>query len=285
MDDIERGLLLRDEEHLASVREVVGDKVRDRLRLAGPGRTMQDERLAHRGIKDRGKLRGVRRERSEEFTVLDVRAYFLGRKHLDAVVVVSAALHEMRDERMRGELVGARGEVLPHHELSEREVAERRAFLYRPLGERLHRLAEGLEDFFDVYAGIVFGKRIEPFYLHAELGLQELDERRVEFRVLVEAREDVAFANVLASEPYGHEENRRAVVLRVRAFRTPLEESDREEERVYSAFLELRLREAVELAESARRLLGRERGAERVGLLFVRSPLYRDRPVGREPVL
>ena len=101
MDDVERGLLLGDEEHLASVREVVGDQVRDRLRLACSGRTMQDERLAHRGVEDGGKLGGVGGERSEQLAVLDVRADFLGRKHLDAVVVVSAAFHEMRDERMR----------------------------------------------------------------------------------------------------------------------------------------------------------------------------------------
>ena len=198
MDDVERGLLLGDEEHLASVREVVGDQVRDRLRLACSGRTVQDERLAHRGVEDRGKLGGVGGERSEQLAVLDVRADFLGRKHLDAVVVVSAAFHEMRDERMRRELVGARGEVLPHHELAEREVPERGAFLDRPLGKRLHRLAEDIQDFRDRDAGIVLGKRIESVDLDAKLGLQELDERRVEFGVFIEAREDISFADVLA---------------------------------------------------------------------------------------
>ena len=65
MDDVERGLLLGDEEHLASVREVVGDQVRDRLRLACSGRTVQDERLAHRRIENRGELGGVGGERRE----------------------------------------------------------------------------------------------------------------------------------------------------------------------------------------------------------------------------
>ena len=198
MDDVERGLLLGDEEHLASVREVVGDQVRDRLRLACSGRTVQDERLAHRGVEDGGELGRVCGKRSEQLAVLDVRADFLGRKHLYAVVVVSAALHEMRDEWMCRELVGARREVLPHHELAEREVPERSAFLDRPVGECLHPLAECLQHLRDGDAGIVFGERIESVDLDAELGLQELDERRVEFGVFIEAREDISFADVLA---------------------------------------------------------------------------------------
>ena len=50
LDDFERGLLLGDEEHSASEREVVADEVRDGLGLAGSGGAVEDEGLSERGI-------------------------------------------------------------------------------------------------------------------------------------------------------------------------------------------------------------------------------------------
>ncbi len=286
MDDVERGLLLGDEQHLAPEREVVRDEVGDRLRLAGAGRPVEDERLAHRGVEDGRKLRRVGRKRGEELAVLDVLRDLLGRKHLDAVVVVAAALHEVRDERMRRELVGAGREVLPHHELAEREVADGGVLLDVPALHALHRVAERREHLLDIHAGRVLGQRVEPLHGKSELGAEKLDERRVEHGVVVEARDGIAFADVLPRHLHRHEQDRRAAVLGVRALRLPLQEADREVERVDAAFLEVSLGEAEDLLESAQHVGGGERRAERARRARGRvGRLDRHGLVGRELVL
>jgi len=43
VDDVDRGALLADEQDSLAARDVVGDEVRDRLRLAGPRRPLDDE--------------------------------------------------------------------------------------------------------------------------------------------------------------------------------------------------------------------------------------------------
>ena len=107
MDDVKRGLLLGNEEYPAAERKVVGDEVGDRLRLAGTRRSVQDKRLSHRGIENGRELGGIGGKRGKEFTILDVRGDFLWRKDLYAVVIVAAAFHKVRDERMAAKLVGA----------------------------------------------------------------------------------------------------------------------------------------------------------------------------------
>ena len=63
VDDVDRRPLLAHEQDPLAAGDVVGDEVRDRLRLAGPGRSLDDEALAVRARGDRGDLRAVRRER------------------------------------------------------------------------------------------------------------------------------------------------------------------------------------------------------------------------------
>ena len=145
MHDVERCLLLRDEEHLPSKRQVVRDEVRDRLRLAGSWRAVQDERLAHGGVQDSRKLRGVGAKRTEEVSVLNLGLDLFRRENLDTVVVVSAALHQVRHERMRRQLVCTLGKVLPHDELAEREMPERGIRLHVPAFHRADGFAERLE--------------------------------------------------------------------------------------------------------------------------------------------
>ena len=255
MDNVESGLLLGDEEHSATKRKVVGDEVGDRLRLAGAGRPMEDKRLAHRGIENGRKLRGVCGKRSEQLAVLDVRADFLGRKDLDAVVIVAAAFHKVRDERMAAKLVGAGGKILPHHELAEREVAYRGSLLDIPAIHALHRLAESGEDLCDVYARVIFGKRVEPRDGNPELRAEKLDERRIEHRVVVEAGDRISLANVLPRHLHGHQEYWRAALLGVSALLPPLEKPEREVERVYAAFLKVGLRKAEYLLEAAQHVI------------------------------
>jgi len=145
-------------------------------------------------------------------------------------------------------------------------------------------LAERREHLGDVDSGIVLGKRVEPRDRDAELDAKELDERRVERRVVVEARDGVALADVLARHLDGHQEDRRAVVP-VAALLTPPEESEREVERVDAAFLEVGLREAEDLLEPAEHVVGGERRAERAGRARRRvGRLDRDGLVGRESV-
>ena len=52
VDDVEGGLLFGDEQDAAAVCEVVGDEVGDCLRLAGAGRSVQDEGLAELRVED-----------------------------------------------------------------------------------------------------------------------------------------------------------------------------------------------------------------------------------------
>ena len=98
--DIERGLLLGDEEDAPSVREVVGDEVGNRLRLAGAGWSVQDERLAAARVENSRELGGVGAERAVEVRRVEMRRDRLGREDLDAVVVASAAADEVIDERV-----------------------------------------------------------------------------------------------------------------------------------------------------------------------------------------
>ena len=61
--DIERGTLLGDEEHRAAMGELVGEDVRDGLRLAGAGWTLQHEGAPGARGRDGFGLRAVRRDR------------------------------------------------------------------------------------------------------------------------------------------------------------------------------------------------------------------------------
>ena len=152
----------------------------------------------------------------------------LGRKDLYAVVVVAAAFHEVRDEGMAAKLVGAGGEVLPHHELAERKVTYRGGLLDIPALHALHRLAESGEHLGDVYARVIFGKRVEPRDGNPELRAEKLDERRIEHRVVVEAGDRISLANVLPRHLHGHQEYWRAALLGVSALRPPPQKPERE---------------------------------------------------------
>ena len=156
---------------------------------------------------------------------------------------------------MRGEAVGAGREVLPHDELAEREMPERGLWRDGPAVHAFRRLAERRENLVHVDAGIVLRERLDAIDCNPELDSEELDERRVERGVLVKARNRVAFVDVPARHAHGHEQNRRAAFLRVRAFLMPRKESDCEVERVDTALLEVGLCEAMQLLQSATRLV------------------------------
>src|SRR3546814_5306225 len=70
MDDFERRHLLGDEQHFLAARDGGGDDVGDRLRLARPGRPLDDERSPAGGLGDDDGLRtvGVDDMRPEEHT-------------------------------------------------------------------------------------------------------------------------------------------------------------------------------------------------------------------------
>ena len=260
VNNIEGGLLLGDEEHLAAERKVVCDQIGDRLRLAGTRGTVQHERLARCGIEDGRELGGVGAERRVEIAVVETGGDVLDWEDLDAVVIGPAALHEMGDERMRGELGCTGRQVLPHHKLAEGEVSERGGFLDRPAVAVRNSLTEAREDRVHVYPGGVLGKRIESVHDKPKRSAQELDERRVERGILVEPRHAVPLVHALARETHGEEKERRAAVLCIRALRPPLQEAERKVEGVDAAFLEFDLGETIEFLQASGEFVGRKVG-------------------------
>ena len=263
VNHVEGGLLLGDEEHPPSVREVVRDEVRDRLALARAGRTMQHERLAQLGVKHRRELRGVCAERTEQLRRLDVLRDLLRREHLHAVVEHAAAAHEVVHERVLAQRVEAAREVLPHHELAERELSERKVARHLPARLVLHGRAERLNHLRHVHAMRVLRRRIDVRHRHAVLAAQELEERRVDYRLLVKLRE-AEVRDALPHELHGHQEKRRTVGLLVLGRHLPAQKADCEEERVHAAFLEVGLRHAEQHLEPAFSFVGRAARDEEV---------------------
>ena len=247
----EGGALLGDEEDRAPRGHARSDQVRDRLRLAGAGRTVQDEIAAALRGEDGGELRGVGRERAERLRLVADAVHLRGLHGRDAVVKRAAALHEVRDDGRLREVVQARREVLPHEELAEREAAEPDFGEHLPAFERAHRGAERREDGVHVDAVFVRRERVDARRRDAVLALEHLEERDVDDRVVVRRLEREAGLRGKAREQHGQEQDRRAVDGRLVALAVfPLERAEREEERVGAAFLQVGARGAVERKES-----------------------------------
>ena len=253
VDDVKCGLLLGNEEDATAVCEIVGDQVRDRLRLAGAGRTVQDEGLAELGVEDGRQLRRVGAQGTVEVHRIEMLRDLLRWEDLDAVVKDSVTGDEMADERILLQDIEPGGEVLPHHELAERELSERDVAGHAPAVHFRHGLGKGVEDLREIDAVVVFGNGIESLDGDVELGAQELDQRGVDRRVLVGAGEPEV-GERLAHERHRQEDERGAVGLGILRGGLPVEKANREEERVDARFLQIGLGEAKEVLEALLRL-------------------------------
>ena len=186
---VERRLLLGYEQDSAALGQIVRDDVRDRLRLAGAGRPVQHERLARLGIQHRRELRRIAADRAEEIARLSVARHFIDREDFHAVVEVPSASSQMVHEAVAAQLSGLGGQLTPHHELAEREAAERGFLHDAPPLAALHALAEGAKHARHVHAGRVRRQGLQSVRDDAELRPQELQQRRVHRRLFVQAAE------------------------------------------------------------------------------------------------
>ena len=247
--NVERGLLLGDEQHAPSEREVVRDEVCDRLRLSGAGRTMQHERLAQRRVEDGRELRRVRAHRAAQMRIVEMAVHLLRREDLHSVVERSGPVDQVGDERMRADSLAARSEILPHHELAEGELPEDALLRHREARQIAHGRAEDAEHLRHVHTGVVGRQRIESRHRKLVLHAQHLEERGVDDRLLVDPVYAVAFRHAAPLYPHRHQQNRRAV-RRSRLGATglsPFKSAKREEQSVDAALLKVNPRRPVEL--------------------------------------
>jgi hypothetical protein len=240
--DAERSALLGDEEDALAAREALAEEVRDRLALAGAGRSLQDEGRALRRRHDRGDLRAVRRQRQahggERRLVVD-----RARRHERRVAQLrrDRAVEERADDRVVSERLSARAHLLDERQLLERVDAELRDRQDARARHVLHRLPHPREDGADVEAVLVLDERAREAGAEADVEAvrraQRLDERRVRHGVVCDGAHAEAFRARDALELDRDEDERRAQRF-LALFGGVLEEADRDEEGARACLLE-----------------------------------------------
>lgn len=152
LHDVERRLLLREEEDRLMLREGVGDDIRDRLRLAGSGRSLDDQVPTPHRIYDGAVLGRVRVVDQNGRGPLDLRVIdgvviWRCEERAAVIAVRLGSLDHRADERVRDGMGWpvARGEVRIDGETAEGEVSEREPAADLPAPLALDRLAHPRE--------------------------------------------------------------------------------------------------------------------------------------------
>ena len=209
LHDLQGGHLLRDEENRLAAGERLAHQVRDRLRLARPGRSLDDQVEPAHGVEHREGLRAVRVHDRVQAGPAEVAVDVRVLAEPGGLVPEPLAAEEPPDDRMVGRLVPfgpALGvQVLVDEQLVEREEAKVDLVrLDRPAGLPRHRPPDPAQIVVDVE--IVLGRHLgEP---DAEVLLQLGLKREVRLDVVARPRELEVLAHVRPGEPDGHEDQR-----------------------------------------------------------------------------
>ncbi len=259
--------LFGDEEHAFPLGEELRNDVRDRLALTGAGRTFDDERRA------RGRHRhclelvgvGVDNEAHCPRRELAVHRFFGGFGNLRQRVLAGKGAKN----GVFGQLGQPPVDLVDHGQLGEGEDVDHRAVdLDRPAGLLLHDLPNAVEECRERGKGGLARGVFEFGQAEAELGRQQVGERRVDLgRVIGSGLEADFLCLPVVREVHRGEDERRAQFVAVRV--NPLEPAEGDEEHLDSL---LAVSEAGAICKASR-------GGEGRGGAFVFGRVGR---IGRE---
>ena len=250
LDDLERRHLLGDEEHGLPAGERLAHEIRDRLRLPGPRRSLDDEVPAGHGVDDREGLGAVGIDDRTEADSAGMSVDLLAVADRRRTGPEPAATQQRPQDGMVARLLVlgplVRVEVLVDEELAEREEGEvDRVGVHRPARLVLDGPGHGPEVGFHLKAllGEQFG---QPDF---EVGPEPRREGEVRLDLVSGPPEPEGLADVGPVEPHGDEDERRRAVELALLGLAPSEESEREVEGVDPLLLDRGARLAEGLAE------------------------------------
>ena len=245
LDHAEGSHLLGHEEDGPAVADGLGDDVGDRLRLAGPRRSPDDQVRAAVDGEDGTDLRAVGLDdlvallRVHE--VVDVGAV---RQRLTGLRDLLALNDQSTQHRVGGDVGAGRPtlwiEVVIHEELGEGEEAQAGGFLVdAPARLAAHRVAHSREVVGDVgLVGVDVLALEEIGEAHAEILVQLAPQTQVVADLVVAVAQDEAVAGARALKLDRHQYERRAAQILTRIRFVPLEIAQSQEERVHALFFE-----------------------------------------------
>ena len=236
--------------------ERVRDDVRDGLALAGSRRTVHDEAPPLACHRDGAELRGVRLDGNAELSglLLPVKAPDIDR---GLIATQSAAGDQRLNDRVFRDKAEVLVDVVPHHELAEREEPKEAAVLYLPARPACDLRADSREDPVDVIAALVHRELAEPLHGDAELGPEVLEKRGVDVHVLVTPAEDKGPCR-LPYELHREEEKGRLTGYDALLRLIPFQGAEHDEERVGAVLVKRVAALAVEMCELRLQILSAE---------------------------
>ena len=248
--------LLGNEEHSPVMAERVRDDVGDGLALAGSRRTVHDEAPPLACHRDGAELRGVRLDGNAELSglLLPVKAPDIDR---GLIATQSAAGDQRLNDRVFRDKAEVLVDVVPHHELAEREEPKEAAVLYLPARPACDLRADSREDPVDVIAALVHRELAEPLHGDAELGPEVLEKRGVDVHVLVTPAEDKGPCR-LPYELHREEEKGRLTGYDALLRLIPFQGAEHDEERVGAVLVKRVAALAVEMCELRLQILSAE---------------------------
>ena len=278
LDHLERRHLLGDEQHGPAGMHRGRDQIGDGLRLAGPGRALDDQVLAGARRLERLRLRGIRVEHVEHLAGREalverlVCAGILGNicgRRPEAVGQQRAQQRPGRERRLGGP--GRRIEVPVHQELGEREQAEHDVVGVHPKarlgGHRFRDLPE-------------IGRRIKPLLRidrrqsHGKLLAQLLGQRQVGRDLLLGEPQAEALERARPLQAHRHQDQGRVARRLGRRRLAPFEKAERQVEDADAALLVMGAGIVIEPQQARLEALGAEPG------LQPEVPVLRQGPIG-----
>ena len=210
--------------------ERVGYHVGDGLALSSSRRTIKNEAASFARLHNGFHLRRVDVNRNGKCTGFDVQVDFAG---ISGFVVASIAypmlLQQTFDDGRAAHLLGVVVDVVPHHELVEREQTEQRLFNDIPFGMVHQMAANDGKHFLHIDAVLVFRKGRETCQVHVVLLFQHLHQGGVERDVLIACADDIVVATT-TDNVNRHQQKRGKTWAHALVVLKPLQQSQYEEQ-------------------------------------------------------
>jgi hypothetical protein len=262
LDDLQRGHLLGDEQHGLAPANGVGDQVGDRLRLAGPRRTLDHQVAAGPGVEQGQGLRAVGVDDQAEVGRVRVPVQRLVLVDCELGLLEAIGQQRPHDRMIAGTAAlgpARRVEVAVHQELGEREEAQRdRVALDRPARLISHGRGHRVEVAPDVqFVGL--GQLGQD---DVELRPQLLGQREVDVRVLAVVPQAEPFAGAGTIQGHRDEDERGTQRYRPGVGLGPGEHPQGQEQGVDALFLQRGPGRVIDRQQPVLQLLGEQVGLE-----------------------
>ena len=257
MHHVQRRRLLRHEQHPASLGQTLRDEIGNRLALARTRRADQHEVLALAGGHDRRQLRRIGWQRAEDLrrTVFMVQPPGVRERNIRHERI-ARRVKQMADHGVGVQLLGSLGQILPHQVLGERELRQHHLGADLPAPDVLDSGGHAIPHRLDIQTRFIPRKVVlVDLQGQAEILVQHLGERRVEARLVVEQAQRKMRPHALPLQLHRQQQQRRLVARGRLVVRMPVQEAQRQEQRVGTALLQRRPRRPIQLDQPGLHLL------------------------------